>query len=188
MKIGLTKRVVAAAMSTGLGLSALLAVATPAHAASTGGTTATFAITAGSLDISVPTSVVLATGTVNTGALSAAGQLGAVTVNDTRGALLNSWTTTVTTTAFTTGTSPTANQTVAASNVAYQSGASTATTGLGTFVPTLTPTAIGTGVTGASWTGASGNDSATWNPTITFTLLTSQVAGTYSGTITHSVA
>ena len=184
----LTSKLAAAAATTGLAAAALLGAAGPASAATSGSTIATFAITGGALNITVPASTVaLATGTVNTGAASASGVLGSVAVTDTRGLLVNSWTTTVTTTSFTTGTTPTADQTVAAGKVAYASGPSTATTGLGAFVPT-TSTPIGIGVTGASWTGLAGNDSAAWSPTLTFTLLASQVAGTYSGTITHSVA
>jgi hypothetical protein len=135
----------------------------------------------------VPASTVaLATGTVNTGAASASGQLGNVTVADGRGLLVNSWTTTVSSTTFVLpGATPTANETVAVANIAYSSGASTAHTGLGVFVPTLVPTALGAD---ASYTGAAGNSSTTWDPTLTFTLLSSQVAGTYTGTVTHSVA
>jgi hypothetical protein len=103
-----------------------------------------------------------------------------VTVSDTRGLLLNSWTTTVATTAFVTGTS-TPNETVAAPMVAYSSGASTAHTGAGVFVP-------GTIAAPPNHTAVGGNSSTTWNPTLTFTLLSSQVAGIYTGIITHSVA
>jgi hypothetical protein len=184
----LTSRIVAIAATAGLTMGALIGVAGSASAATSGGTTVTFQITAGPLAITVPASTVaLATGTVNTGASSASGQLGSVTVNDTRGLLVNSWTATITTTTFTTGAGAT-SQTVATSAIAYTSGAATSTSGLGSFVPTLTATTIGSTVTGASWSGLAGNDSATWNPTITFTLLSSQVAGLYSGTITHSVA
>lgn len=181
----LKTKLTAAAVTTGLAVGGLLGAA-PAQASShTGGTSTTFAINAGGLSINVPASKAVAS--VNTGAANASGQLGAVTVTDNRGLLVNSWSATVNTTAFVTGTSST-NETVTQSNVAYASGVSNSTTGLGTFVPTLTPNTVGTGVTGASWTGAAGNSSASWDPTLTFTLLSSQVAGTYSGTITHSVA
>lgn len=180
----LTSKLTGAAVTTGLVVGGLLGAA-PAHAATTGGTDTTFAITAGGLSITVPASKAFAG--VSTGASSVSGQLGAVAVADSRGLLVNSWTATVNTTTFVTGTS-TANETVAKTNVAYASGATSSTSGLGTFVPTLIPTAVGTGVTGASWTGAAGNSTASWDPTMTFTLLSSQVAGTYSGTITHSVA
>jgi hypothetical protein len=161
------------ALATGLALAGLAA---PAQAADT---PATFAITAGGLAITVPTSTV-ALATVATGALTASGLLGSVTVADTRGALVNSWTTTVTSSAFVTGTS-TPGETVTEPNVAYASGAFTAHTGLGVFVP-------GTKLTPITYTGAAGNSSTTWNPTVTFTLQNSQVAGTYTGSVTHSLA
>lgn len=169
------------ALTSGL---AVAGIAGPAQAADT---IATFAITAGVLSITVPASTVaLATGTVNTGAATATAQLGGVTVSDARGALLTGWTTTVSSTTFVTGTS-TSNETVAKANIAYSSGAFTAHSGLGVFVPgTLADLAVAG--TGGSHTGVAGNNSTTWNPTLTFTLLSSQVAGTYTGTITHSVA
>ena len=172
-------------LSSGLAVAGFAGLAVPAQAATSGSTTTTFTLTAGALAITVPASTVaLATGTVNTGAATAAGQLGSVTVADTRGLLVNSWTTTVSSTTFVTGTSTT-NETVAVANIDYTSGASTAHTGLGVFVPTLVPTALGAD---ATYTGAAGNSSTTWDPTLTFTLLSSQVAGTYTGTVTHSVA
>lgn len=163
------------ALSSGLAIAGFAGLAAPAHAEVT---TATFAITAGGLSINVPASVAFAS--VSTGATTASGLLGPVTVNDTRGALLNSWTTTVTSTAFVTGTS-TPGETVTEPNVAYVSGASTAHTGLGAFVP-------GTKALPPTHTGLAGNSSTTWNPTVTFTLQSSQVAGSYAGTITHSLA
>lgn len=171
------------ALTTGLAVAGL---AGPAQAADT---IATFTISAGSLALTVPASTVaINTGTVNTGAATAAGQLGGVTVADSRGALVNSWTTTISTTTFVLpGATPTSNETVAKANIAYSSGAFTAHSGLGAFVPG-TLTGLGSPGTGGSHTGAAGNSSTTWNPTLTFTLLSSQVAGTYTGTITHSVA
>jgi len=163
-------------------------LAPSAHAAP-GDTIATFTITGGALNISVPSSTVNL-GSVGTG--QAAGgpwALGATTVTDTRGALIATWTVTVTSTDFnntTTGGS-TAAEKVTAPNVLYTSGAATATTGLGAFVPGTTAGSGGTGI-GAAHASAAGNNSATWNPTLTFTLLSSQVAGVYSGTINQSVA
>lgn len=163
------------ALSSGLAVAGFAGIAGPAHAEVTN---ATFAITAGGLSITVPASATFAA--VSTGALSASGALGAVTVTDNRGALLNAWTTTVTSSAFVTGTS-TPGETVTEPNVAYASGAATAHTGLGAFVP-------GTKVTPPTHTGLAGNSLTTWNPTVTFTLQSSQVAGTYSGIVTHSLA
>ena len=185
MKTPLTTKLAAVTASTGLALGALLGLAGPASAAP-GDTTATFAITGGSLSITVPTpSGPIAT--VATGALTASGQLGSVAVTDSRGALLNAWTTTVGSTAFVTGAGTDASTKVEKTNIAYSSGASTSTTGLGAFVPGTLATMATNGI-GAAWTGAAGNASAAWNPTLTFTLLSSQVSGTYTGTVTHSIA
>jgi len=181
MKSTLSTKIAAAAATAGMTVAALLGAAGPAQA---GETTTTFSITSGSLGITVPTSASL--GSVASGALTVSGQLGSVSVADTRGALLNAWTATVGSTAFVTGTS-TAKETVAKTNIAYSSGAATSTSGLGTFVPGTVATMEVAG-TGAAWTGAEGNATAAWNPTLTLTLLSSQVAGTYTGTITHSVA
>ena len=176
-----------------LGAIALLAVGTagtPAFAAQTGNTTVTFAITAGSLNITVP-----ATANIGSGAPGAtfSGQLGAVQVTDQRGLLVATWATTVTSTAFTTG-AASAAETIPVSAVKYWSGAATATTGIGVFTPgqatsaaavTLTTTA---GPTAFTLTAGVGNNSATWNPTLVVTAPAAAVAGTYTGTVTHSVA
>lgn len=179
MKTTLTTKLAAAAATTGMAVAAFIGVAGPAHADVTGSTAATFTITAGSLNITVPTGPV-ALATVATGATTASGSLGNVAVNDTRGLLLSSWTTTVTSTAFSTGAGTPPHQTVPAASVVYASGTATSS-GEGVFVPGV----LGVG---ATWTGSGGNNSSTWNPTLTFPLLPSQVAGIYSGTITHSVA
>ncbi|HEX3542643.1 MAG TPA: hypothetical protein VHT75_19600 [Acidimicrobiales bacterium] len=183
-----SSKIVAVTATAGLALGAFIGLAGPASAATSGGTIATFSITGGALSITVPASTVaLATGTVATGAASASAQLGTVSVNDARAQLVNSWTTTVTSTSFTTGTAA-PGEVVLATSIGYNSGLSTATSGLGAFVPSGALPSIGAGVTGASWAGLAGNDTASWNPTLTFTLAPSQVAGLYSGTVTHSVA
>ena len=164
-----------------VGASALLLAAPGASAA--GGTAATFTLTGGSLSISQPASATL--GSAATGALTLAGSLGSVTVTDSRGNLNAIWTATVSSTNFTTGGGST-YETVTNSKVAYAAGLATSTTGVGTFTPGTLANLTAAGTAG-SWVGT-GNNTAAWNPTITFTLSPSQVAGTYSGTITHSVA
>lgn len=131
-------------------------------------------------------------GSVAAGSLVHTGQLGPVTVTDGRGALVAAWTASVSSTDFVrvgSGATPASNEVVAKANIAYVSGAATSSTGVGAFLPgaTLTmdlPEALRIAGT---WAG-SGANSVTWDPTLTFTLLASQVAGTYSGTVTHSVA
>lgn len=185
MKTTLATKLATAAAATGLAFAAVVGAAGPAGAATTDDTTTTFTITAGALAITAPATAAL--GTVATGAGTTSGQLGGVTVDDTRGALINSWTTTVSSTTFVLPGTPTANETVAVNQIAYSSGAFTAQSGLGTFVPGLLANGAVPG-TAASYTGAAGNSSTTWNPMLTLTLLSSQVAGTYTGTVTHSVA
>ena len=62
-----------------------------------------------------------------------------------------------------------------------------ATSGVGVFTPGLAG-AIGTARTGFTASAETGLTSVTWNPTITVTLPSTAPAGTYAGTITHSVA
>jgi hypothetical protein len=165
---------------------------TAASAATSGSTTANFTITGGALSVTVPANGVNL-GTSGTGATSLSGQLGTVSVADARGALPAAWTTTVTSTTFVrNGGTATADETVATAAIGYASG--TLTTTGGGLVPVftgsgvVTPAAVGAGVTAASLTAGVGNNTASWNPTLTFTLLSTQVAGVYDGTITHSVA
>ena len=131
----------------------------------------------------------LTTGTIDTSTVAgtASASLGAVSVTDNRGALLGNWTTRVSSTNFVTGTS-TALETVAASNISYLAGVATGT-GTGTFAGPLLATLAPTAPRGiaATYVGV-GNNSATWNPTLTFILAAQQVSGTYTGTVTHSVA
>lgn len=171
--MGITSKLATAGVTIGLAVGAFAA---PAQAEDT---TVTFTITGGALAITVPVAPV-ALASVSSGTLTASGQLGPVTVVDARGVLLNSWAATVTSSAFVTGTS-TPNETVAAPMVGYSSGLATAHTGLGVFVP-------GTKLVPPSHTAVAGTSSTTWNPTLTFTLASSQVIGIYTGTVTHSVA
>lgn len=162
-----------------VGASALVFAAPGASA----DTATTFSLTGGSLSITDPTSVDL--GSAATGSLSLSGSLGPVTVTDNRGNLTATWTATVSSTNFTTG-GGTTYETVANSSIAYAANTATATTGIGAFTPGALGSLASPGTAGA-WVGT-GNNSATWNPTILFTLSPSNVAGTYTGTITHSVA
>ena len=163
----------------------LLAFALPARAADT---TTTFTLAAGALSISAPASSGLGSGSGG-GTLSA--QLGTVTVTDSRGALLGTWTASVSSTDFTTG-GATANETVAKGQVTYWSGAATASSGTAVFTPgqaeAANAQALSVARTAFSATAIIGNNSASWNPTVTVNVPAAAVAGTYAGTITHSVA
>jgi hypothetical protein len=158
----------------------------PASAGTT--TTTTFTLTAGSgLSVSVPDTA-SNIGSAAAGSTTVSGSLGPITVTDPRGALAATWTATVSSTDFTTGTTPTANETVAKANITYSSGAGTAAAGqVGAMVPSIVGVSLASSATAATWAGV-GNNTVTWTPTLSFSLLASQVAGTYTGTVTHSVS
>jgi hypothetical protein len=159
-----------------------LGVASPASAVP-GVTTATITVQGGSLSITVPTAAGTLGTAVNTVSGEAiAGPLGVVQVNDARSAAAGSgWVASVIASAFT----PPAGPAIAASAVSY-------TTGTITKVGTATYTANDPGnLTGVApavtATGITGDNSATWNPTINVAVPGGMAAGVYSATITHSV-
>lgn len=153
-------------------------------------TTVTFAVTApDGLTITVPDGPVSLGG--NPPGSQITGQLGLVTVSDQRAALTATWTATVSATNFTTG-GGTPSETIPSGDVLYWSGLATATTGTGTFVPGQ-PTAasavtLDSSRTAFSKTTGSGNNSASWNPTLIINVPDQAVAGTYTGTVNHLVA
>lgn len=168
---------------------ALVTVAAPAEADDT---VATFTLTApGNLGISVPVGTTGSPkdlGSTAAGNLTFAPQLGAVTVTDSRAALVANWTATASGTNFdlqTAGASPAtdANQRVAKAAVTY-SAVPTVSVGTGVATPTAGTFAVGASV---AYVGT-GSNTVTWNPTLTMVLLPTQVAGTYKGTVTHSVS
>ncbi|PVG81521.1 hypothetical protein DDE18_16020 [Nocardioides gansuensis] len=153
------------------------------HPAAAEPTTATITVTGGSLSITVPAdagSLGTRANTVAGGAIS--GPLGQVNVNDARSAAAGSgWVASVISTAFT----PPSGPAIAASAVGYTAGAITK---VGTATYTANNPANLTGVSPAvTATGITGDNSATWNPTINVTVPGGMAAGTYSATITHSV-
>jgi hypothetical protein len=146
------------------------------------GTIATFTLTAGALSISAPTgTVALGPSQVATaGSHTFSGLLGTVTVTDDRGGATG-WVASVISTAFTGDAAQTA---VAALNVHYVPGTITvsgvvATTPVTTNLTGVSPVVNGTS-TGLAW--------ASWNPTVSVVVPAGAAAGTYSATITHSVA
>jgi hypothetical protein len=138
----------------------------------------------GFLSITVPTdagNLGTRTNTVTGGTVS--GPLGQVQVNDARSAAAGSgWVASVISTAFT----PPAGPTIPASAVSYTAGPITKV-GTATYVPN-NPGNL-TGVSPAvTATGITGDNSATWNPTINVAVPGGTIAAVYSATITHSVA
>ncbi|MFY1620433.1 hypothetical protein [Micromonospora sp. WMMD736] len=170
------------------GIAATLALAGPAAADTTGDTIVTLTVdAAGGLSITVPATANIGHGVEGS---TVTGQLGPVTVLDQRGSLTPNWNATVISTDFTTG-GGTSGETIPNINVLYWSGPATATAGGGTFTPGQ-PTAaqqviINVPRTAMSHTGGTGNNFATWNPTLVVNIPVGTVQGVYTGTVTHSV-
>ena len=118
--------------------------------------------------------------TVTGGTIS--GPLGQVQVNDARSAAAGSgWVASVISTAFT----PPSGPAIPASAVSYTAGAIVK---VGTATYTANDPANLTGVAPAvTATGITGDNSATWNPTINVAVPGGMAANLYSATITHSV-
>jgi hypothetical protein len=118
-------------------------------------------------------------------------RLGTVTVTDNRGIASASWTATVTGTTFVTG-GGTAAETIPLTQVTYWAGPATATTGTGTFTPGQTSATAAVSLTAPqtafSLSSGSSVNSASWNPTLSVSVPAGAIAGTYTATITHSVA
>ncbi len=160
---------------------ALMATSTvvPASAAAVDRTTASSLI--GTLSISVPATASL--GSAPAGSASVSGTLGSVTVTDTRMGSMD-WRAFASSTTFTSTSGATVSTSTA---VRYNAGAIT-TTGTSvipaaaTVVLTESPqTVVGPAV-------VVGDNTATWNPLLTVSLPASALAGSYSGTVSTSVA
>lgn len=150
------------------------------------GTTTTFTLAGGSIATTTPNgssdlgSALPVAGTV-------VGALEAVTVADTRGALVASWTTTATITDFTTGTA-TADETIGASAVSYTAGVLTPSIGAAAGVPGVGVTGFDEGAKTVMTATAVGSNTSSFIPTLTITIPATAVAGTYTGTVTHSTS
>jgi hypothetical protein len=164
-----------------LGLT--LSIAVPTTASASGISAATITVQGGTLSITVPVdagNLGTRTNTVSGGTVS--GPLGQVQVNDARSPIAGSgWVASVISSAFT----PSAGPAIAASAVAYTAGTITK---VGTATYTANDPSNLTGVSPAvTATGITGDNSATWNPTITVTVPGGMAATVYAATITHSV-
>jgi hypothetical protein len=129
-----------------------------AMAADTGDTEATFTLAGGSLDVTAAASAALTDGAP--GAASVSGPLGPVGVSDGAGS--------------------------SSTGVSYNSGAATGTTGLVTAT-TKGATSVTAVAPVAAGEEASGNNTASYAPTLTVALPASALAGDYTGTVTTSV-
>lgn len=140
------------------------------------------------LAITVPSSANL--GSVASGSSTRSARLGTVTVTAS-GLVAQSFTATVSSTSFATG-GRTAAETIPRASISYWSGPVTASSGLQTAVPgqatALQAVDLSVARTAFSSTGLVLSISTSWNPTIVVNIPAAAVAGTYTGTITHSVA
>jgi hypothetical protein len=165
--------VIAAAASTAL----VLTTASPAFAADT---EATFAINAGSITLAVaPTATLTA---VATGSTAITGSLGAASVTDARGGE-DVWSVSVVAEEFTNGSSL-----LVSTAVSYTAGEVTVT-GPGTAtVADGTATAVMTDADEVfAAADVSGNNTASWTPSIAVTMPAGALAGSYTSTVTTSL-
>lgn len=151
--------------------------ALPASAADTG---TTFTINSGTLALSVQADATLTPAASGTTAIT--GSLGAVSVNDARGGTA-AWTVSGASTAFT-GARVTAPSSSTA--VSYTGGVVTET-GTITVADGTQTTLTGAAVSVVAPTELSGNNTASWTPTLAVTMPAGALADTYSGTVTTSI-
>ncbi len=152
-------------------------------ASADGPTTASITVTGGTLSIAMAAAAGSLGSQANTvGGGTISGPLGQVQVSDARSAAAGSgWVASVISTAFT----PPSGPAIAASAVGYTVGSITQ---VGTATYTANdPTSL-SGVSAAvTATGITGDNSATWNPTVNVAIPGGMAAGVYLATITHSV-
>lgn len=170
----------------GVAALGLAGLTVPANAATTGDTTVTFTLAAGVLAIDAPLTANLGSVGGTSTVAQVSGQLGQTVVTDNRGGLLSIHNVTLSSGDFTTGTGG-ANKTILGSTVTAMSGAVTHTNTTATAVPVATTAAVPSGSTIMGLSAYNGNDKATYNPTVTIPIPVTNIAGTYTGTITQTV-
>jgi hypothetical protein len=143
---------------------------------------------ASALSVSAPASMSFTSVATTDAGTTITASLGNVMAADSGilGILLGSFTASVSTTVFTTGGGGTW-ETIQKTSIKYLSGTASAHQGTCTAGQTTTPVDLSQSRTAYSCSGLL-NVSATWNPTISVTLPTPLIAGSYTATITHSVA
>jgi hypothetical protein len=145
--------------------------------------TATLTITGGTLEITVQDAsdhLGKMTSSADGGVLT--GHLGQVVVTDRRSAPAGSgWVASAVSTPFTTPHGPA----IPASRIRYTAGTITKT-GTATYTAN-DPKSLRKTIAVVTATDVTGNNTATWTPTLTVDVPGNTVAGTYSATITHSV-
>lgn len=147
-----------------------------ASAADSEGTVATFTLAGGELVITTADNASLTDGASGDGSVS--GPLGEVLVSDDRGDVLG-WVVSASSTAFTDGAGS------SSTGVGYDAG-TVDTTGI-VDASSLGAAQIASAVPVVEGTDVSGNNTASYDPTLTVALPASALAGDYTGTVTTSV-
>jgi hypothetical protein len=159
-----------------LALAGTLGLASPASADPT---VTTFELTGGSLTLAVTGTATLTPEASGVAANTITGQLGIVTVTDARGGTTG-WVTSAISGMFTNAGGSTST------DVVYSNGTITET-GTNTVAPVAEVNSLVGAVPVASATAVSGNNTASWNPTINVLMPAGSLAGTYTATVTTSI-
>ena len=141
-------------------------------------TTLTFTVTSGALTMTAPAFANLGSGGPGT---TVGAPIGPVTVTDNRALANASWTATASSTDFING-----GSTIPATDANYDPGFITHT---GTITVTGTDITLSNSPqTVVAGTAGSGNNSASWSPTISVAIPATAVGGTYTATLVQSVS
>jgi hypothetical protein len=176
-------KIIASAAALFIGGAGGFTLAVPAFAATASNTPVTVEVTGGDLTISAPAeSVNLGSVVTSNTAQTVSALLGNVTVTDNRGGTAG-WTATASATDFT---GPQTISTSTWGSVVYTAPQATVT-GTATVTPSTESTMYPGGRVQDA-TDVNGSNTATWDPTIAVTIPANALAGTYSTSITHSVA
>jgi hypothetical protein len=177
------RRALLATLITATAGLSTLAAAQPAAADPTDTSTTTVTVTGGTLEISVtavPSSLGSRPNSRNGTTIS--GGVGRVTVTDDRNAPAGSgWVASVVSTRFT----PVSGPAIPASRVAYKAGSITKD-GTATYTAN-NPRNLTHATAAVTASKITGNNTATWDPTIKVSIPAGLAAGVYTATITHSV-
>jgi hypothetical protein len=171
-----TLRTLATVAATGA-ILALVPVGS-AMAATTGETDATFSLTGGTLDVTAASSAALSD--ASTGAGSVTGLLGTVAVSDNRGTTVG-WLVTAASTTFTDGDGSDSDSVSYDPNTVASTGIVTAESEGATVIGAVAANVV-------EGTGVSGNNTASYNPSLTVALPASALVGDYTGIVTTSIS
>lgn len=167
----LSKPLIAAASATAL----VVGLALPAAADDTA---TTFTLTGGDLTLSVGAAAALTDEASGVDANTITGSLGAVTVTDARGGSAG-WVTSAASSTFTGVGLSVSDDVVYTTGVVAETGTNTVAAASGLSITSSQPVATATAV--------SGNNTASWDPTLDVSMPAGALAGDYAGTVTTSL-